>query len=290
MVEVPTVFNFNNCTLTLYETQEEAENIVFKFNEPIVAIMLSGKKILKIGNQQPFDFVTGNIFISSPNIPIIVDLPDASSTHPTICLTLSINRKDILKQIELLIKNNTQPAPNDIKNLIEDKNYYLLEADAIYQLIQRLVNLTVEKNPNSEQILDIAISELIIRLSQTNSSRLLLESVKAKNIAGNLSKVIDYINANYQSSITIEELCSIACVSKSVLFRSFKMTFNLTPLEYVLKKKIDLAKHLLDSFPHYTIKHVSIEAGFNSESYFNFVFKKLTGTTPLKYRNRVLYS
>jgi AraC family transcriptional regulator, arabinose operon regulatory protein len=287
LVEIPTGFTFDNCELTLYETLEEASNIGFQFDYPTVAIMLSGRKIMHMEGHS-FEFLPGAVFIVSPNVPMLIDLPGASLIHPTLCLTLTINRNVILKQIEVLLKNNaSKTSSKQIEYLQDHKEFLLFEENGLYRLAQRIADLAQEKNEDYESIMQIATSELIIRLSQTNSCELLLKSAKVSNVSDTFSKAVNFIHANYTSPISIDKLCSIACVSKAVLFRKFKTAFGLTPVEFILKKKIDAAKELLDSAEQYSIKHISMNCGFNSESYFNQIFKRQVGTTPLAYRNRI---
>lgn len=287
LVEIPSVFTFDHCELTLYETLEEAHNIGFQFDYPTVAIMLSGKKIMHIEGKS-FEFLPGAVFIVSPDVPMLVDLPDASTENPTLCLTLTINRNVILKQIEILLKNNgSNPADKEIAYLQDHKDFLLFEENGLYRLAQRIADLTQEKNPDSESIMQIAISELIIRLSRTHSCGLLLKSASVQKVSDSFSKAVNYIHANYTAPISIDKLCSIACMSKAVLFRKFKTAFGLTPIEFILKKKIDAAKELLDSEEFQSVKYISINCGFNSESYFNQMFKRQVGTTPQAYRNRI---
>ncbi|MNU60184.1 HTH-type transcriptional activator RhaR [compost metagenome] len=287
LVEIPTVFTFDNCELTLYETLEEANNIGFQFDYPTVAIMLSGKKTMHM-ERESFEFLPGAVFIVSPDVPMLIDLPGASMDHPTLCLTLTINRNVILKQIEVLLKNNgLNPADKQIAYLQDHKDFLLFEENGLYRLAQRIADLAQEKNPDYESIMQMATSELIIRLSQTNSCELLLKSAKVQKVSDSFSKAVSYIHANYTVPISIDKLCSIACMSKAVLFRKFKTAFGLTPVEFILKKKIDVAKELLDSEEFQSIKYISMNCGFNSESYFNQIFKRQVGTTPLAYRNRI---
>lgn len=287
LVEIPTVFAFDNCELTLYETLEEAENIGFQFDYPTVAIMLSGKKIMHIEGKS-FEFLPGSVFIVSPDVPMTIDLPGASISQPTLCLTLTINRNVILKQIEVLLKNNgSKPINKQIDYLQDHRDFLLFDEKGLYRLAQRIGDLAQERNPDYERIMQIATSELIIRLSQTNSCELLLKSAKVPKVSDSFSKAVNYIHANYTIPISIDKLCSIACMSKAVLFRKFKTAFGLTPVEFILKKKIDVAKELLDAEEFYSIKYISMNCGFNSESYFNQIFKRHVGTTPQAYRNRI---
>ncbi len=60
-----------------------------------------------------------------------------------------------------------------------------------------------------------------------------------------LSEAKDYIHANYDQKIIIEDLATIACLSKYHFLRSFRDFYKCTPYQYILKLKLDAAKKLL---------------------------------------------
>jgi len=61
----------------------------------------------------------------------------------------------------------------------------------------------------------------------------------------------------------------------------FKKETGKTPLEYLIHKRIDYARNLLEAqYYNYTIKEVAARAGFTDPYYFSRVFKKITGKNP----------
>jgi len=103
-----------------------------------------------------------------------------------------------------------------------------------------------------------------------------------------LTKVTDYIKANYHRDIPLDELAKVADVSVSYLCRLFKKEFDMTPVEYILRIKTFEAKRMLISCPEKGIKCIAKDVGFNDVSYFGTVFKKSEGCTPKQFRQ--LYS
>lgn len=76
-----------------------------------------------------------------------------------------------------------------------------------------------------------------------------------------LIKAIDYINNHYQSSITMEELCSHCGVSKQHLCLLFRTMLHTRPMEYAAKRRIQVAKELLTG-TSMTIEQIAAETGF----------------------------
>ena len=100
-----------------------------------------------------------------------------------------------------------------------------------------------------------------------------------------IQKVLSYIRKNIYKTIDIDSLAAISCLSKDHFIRLFRKEVNNTPLQYINQKKIEKAKLILitDSMP---IKNISYLLAYEDHSYFNRLFKKLTGVTPQQYRDR----
>jgi AraC-like DNA-binding protein len=74
-------------------------------------------------------------------------------------------------------------------------------------------------------------------------------------------------------------------VSKYYLIHLFKEHTGKTPLQYIIQKKIDLAKRLLSTttLPLYG---VAVRLGYEDQNYFSKVFKRTENMTPMEYRRR----
>lgn len=98
-----------------------------------------------------------------------------------------------------------------------------------------------------------------------------------------LEKVFNFIHAEYKNPIHVEHLAKIACMSKSYFCRYFKQVTGLTPVHYLLRYRIDKSKELLMHTDH-TITEISFQTGFNSQSYFDRIFQRLTRLSPNQFR------
>ena len=100
-----------------------------------------------------------------------------------------------------------------------------------------------------------------------------------------IQKVLSYIRKNIYKTIDIDSLAAISCLSKDHFIRLFRKEVNNTPLQYINQKKIEKAQLILitDSMP---IKNISYLLAYEDHSYFNRLFKKLTGVTPQQYSDR----
>ena len=99
-----------------------------------------------------------------------------------------------------------------------------------------------------------------------------------------VNRQIDYIKS-YISDIKLEDLSAMAYMNKFHLISEFKQSYRITPIEYLILKRIEVAKSQLISTNH-TMEEISAIVGFNSQSYFNQVFKKKVGQTPSQFRRK----
>lgn len=93
-----------------------------------------------------------------------------------------------------------------------------------------------------------------------------------------------YIDEYFRTELNVNELASIAGYTPDYFRILFKEKTGKTPKKYILDKKIDYAKKLLE---HSTlsITNISYECGFNYVPQFLVFFKKYAGLTPNQYRN-----
>lgn len=94
-----------------------------------------------------------------------------------------------------------------------------------------------------------------------------------------LSQTIEYINENIGNGLTLESIARIAGFSPSYFITLFKNSTGLTPHQYIIKRKADIAKRaLLESKK--SITEIALDVGFADQSHLTRVMRKQTGLTP----------
>ena len=92
-----------------------------------------------------------------------------------------------------------------------------------------------------------------------------------------------YIDEHYKENITLNTLVELTNVSKYYLVHAFTAEYEISPINYMISRRIEEAKHLLKNHD-YSLSLISQTIGFSSPSYFSQTFKRLTGTSPNEYR------
>lgn len=96
------------------------------------------------------------------------------------------------------------------------------------------------------------------------------------------TRVLDYINANLDTDLTIKVLAKLIPCSPNHFAAMFKATFSATVHQFVVAQRIKRARALLDLRRHPSL--VAIECGFSSQSHFTSAFRQAMGCTPGKYQ------
>ena len=98
-----------------------------------------------------------------------------------------------------------------------------------------------------------------------------------------ISPVIRYIDMNYRSEMTLEQLSGLIQISPQYLCRLFKDCYKMRPFEYLARKRIQQAKLMLVE-DGYSVNEVAQLVGYNDCSYFCSVFKKYESISPAEFR------
>lgn len=107
--------------------------------------------------------------------------------------------------------------------------------------------------------------------------------LKPKLSLSQVRRVQDYIDANLSEDLTVSKLAGVVELSPHYFSCVFKNTIGITPHRYVLSKRIKEGRKLL-SKRQAPILEVAMALGFASQSHFTDAFRKITGTTPGRFR------
>jgi transcriptional regulator GlxA family with amidase domain len=107
-----------------------------------------------------------------------------------------------------------------------------------------------------------------------------------KNHADNeIRKAQEFIEANVHERISVDDLADYVAVGRRSFERRFKLATQNTILEYIQRIKVEAAKRSFES-SRKNIQEVMSDVGYTDTKAFRVAFKKITGLTPVEYRNK----
>ncbi len=158
------------------------------------------------------------------------------------------------------------------------------QKNEIIVLLNRILKERESSEPGSEFLNYLLVMELFVLLSRAlkmeweNSIK--TKSPKLKELIG---IAVNYIHNNFERDISLKDIAGFVFLSPSYFTRAFKEETGMSPINYLLKVRIDRAKELLTD-TGLKISDIALSVGFSNQQRFNEMFKKHTKVTPLQYR------
>jgi transcriptional regulator GlxA family with amidase domain len=100
-----------------------------------------------------------------------------------------------------------------------------------------------------------------------------------------IKKAQEFIENNFQEKITVDQLAEMFALGRRNLERRFKKATSNTVIEYIQRVKIEAAKMSLENSRE-NVNEVMYKAGYSDSKAFRTTFRKITGLSPVEYRNK----
>lgn len=149
------------------------------------------------------------------------------------------------------------------------------------------LNLMLEEVSRQEEDYETVCQNLleVLLISMLRSGSLSVVPDNSRLLNRECTQIKNYLDANYSETITLDSLAALTHMNKYYLAHTFTKYVGLSPINYLLQKRIQEGKSLLES-TSYSIAQISDLLGFSSQSYFSQAFRKATGMTPMQYRKQ----
>lgn len=138
----------------------------------------------------------------------------------------------------------------------------------------------------TEEVLADLLTHIVRQEQQFNSNIRNMQLTKAATrdeMKLRLQNAVDYIYEHYTSSLSLDELAAVACMSKFHFLRVFKQVYGKTPYQFITAVKIDKAKQMLAQTSD-SVTDIAYGLGYEDISTFSRVFRQKSGTWPRSYR------
>lgn len=142
----------------------------------------------------------------------------------------------------------------------------------------------VEKN-TSRDIAILAAKVFAVEIDRKNQSSFIMFNGQKEHEDEPVKKAQEFIENNVSDKISVEDLAMKFAIGKRHFERRFKKATNNTPVEYIQRVKIEAAKKRLETGVK-NVNEVMYDVGYSDTKAFRNVFKKITGLSPVDYKNK----
>ena len=154
---------------------------------------------------------------------------------------------------------------------------------SVIDILKQIVDIYSDKNYGYGFVIKAKFLELFALL--VANKRFTYSQKSSLNLPSELKRMMNYVHEHYAEKISLCTLSSISFYSQTYIIKLFKRYTNLTPAEYIIQYRLEIAKKKLRQTDKSNLD-IALCCGFNSETYFIRAFKKIYGITPYAYRKR----
>lgn len=243
------------------DCKEGYENTILSVNSYVVHFVYQGKGVLKTGGKT-YRLSSGDAFLISPNIPAYYC---ADKDEPWVYMWFEITGRTAHKFLDSIALSEQSPI------------YHTKDTERVAKQFDCMFESLKTKN---EYLYISDLLKLMAVMNETSHVRITQRSASLREC---INMCIAYINSNFSKKITVKDLCEVANMERSYLFRMFKSYTGMSPQEYLIRYKMQYASRLI-AIEKYSVGEAAKSVGYDDQFAFSKLFKKYHKVSPSEYK------
>lgn len=235
-----------------------------------IAYILSGKSIFNIDYKQ-YEVKEGDLIIINPN-----QIHNGFVVEPE------------NPSLEFFIGFTDFKYENmEYNTLFKNECPVITTSASTRKYFQNLIEAILHENDGNKEgkyfMLKTYLTQLILlTIREKNQEINVNETAKSK-----VSKEIsEYFHNHFSEKISLEQIAKNMYLSPFYISKIFKEEIGDTPINYLIKIRLEHAKELLLSHPNLSVKEISAIVGYDDAYYFSKIFKKYYEYSPAEFKKR----
>lgn len=166
--------------------------------------------------------------------------------------------------------------------IITDENGIYTSGGAYSSL--NLILYLVEKYAGRDMAL-LSSKIFEIEIDRDSQSPFIIFKGQKEHQDESIKQAQEFIEQHFQDKLNVDQLAGLTAIGRRTFERRFKNATGNTVIEYIQRVKIEAAKKGFES-SRKNINEVMFDVGYNDTKAFRSIFKKITGLSPVEYRNK----
>ncbi|MDJ1505873.1 AraC family transcriptional regulator [Xanthocytophaga agilis] len=267
-------------TIYNYVSDKKAQRNKIFLEQNLITLVEQGEKVVHYANNATIITDTQFALLSSGNCLMTEKLP----VNNMYCSTMfffdnSALTKFFIKYASLIDKISSKVGKAKEPFVVFQKD------DFVRSYITSLKLIHSQTSAFSEMKLELKFEELMLHLLEKYPESILSFQLSNQNEYSDL-ELRKAVEQNITNNLTLEELAFLCHTSVSTFKRRFLKLYNLTPRQYFLQRKMEIASSLL--LQNENPGEVFYKVGFENHSSFSQSFKQMYGVSPKQFQQQKL--
>ncbi|MDJ1469075.1 AraC family transcriptional regulator [Cytophagaceae bacterium DM2B3-1] len=261
-----------------YISDKQARRNQIFLQQNLITLLEQGEKVVHYANNATIITDSQFAILSSGNCLMTEKRPvDKSYRSTMLFFDNTVLTKFFLKYASSIEKISSKPSQSQEPFLVFEKDEFIRNYIASLRLIQS------QTSSFSDKKIELKFEELMLHLFEKYPEEMLSFHIRSQEEYSDL-ELRKAVEQNITSNLTLEELAFLCHTSVSTFKRRFVKLYNITPRQYFLQRKMEIATSLLLQNEH--PGEVFYKVGFENHSSFSQSFKQVYGISPKQFQQQ----
>jgi len=271
-------FGNDKCALVISDNQRVEPVHIHDFYELVV---ISSGSAVHIIDDEKYPVIRGDVFV------VRGDHRHGFDNTRDLCITNFLYRRDYFEELKkefghlpgfnaLFVNEPLYRKNQKFKSKLHLSTRQFRE---VSQLLNSMKKEQEESRPGFSEAIERNFELLIINVCRYYSD---VETPNSKALL-RISTAIDFMESNFGQPVSISLLAKKTHMSESNFRHTFKKITGLSPIDFLIRLRIEKATEFMADTPGVNVTETSIRTGFENSAYFSKKFKEIIGITPMAY-------
>lgn len=257
-----------------YARQSEPHHAVGSIADPLLAIMVQGRKEIMLG-EETYAPAPGQHLVITVDLPVAAYLTHASPQDPYLGIKIALDRALLCDLLAVAPAQAvlTSRSGSSLGIALSPADPRLLDA------VHRLMRLH-ETPRDIPALAPLILREIHYRLLTGDQAAVLHQVAAGGSAVQRIAGVIRHLRADFARPVDVRELAQAAHMSPSAFHQHFKSVTSLSPLQYVKQLRLVEARRLMLA-DGVRAERAAFAVGYESASQFSREYGRLFGAPPI---------